>query len=448
MVILTEGVHNGSEGPILYPQEELSKTPVVWNHKPIVVYHPTMNGVGISACDPLIINSRKIGVMLNTKFEGGRLKSEAWIEKGRADIVDNRIMVAVDKKEMMELSTGVFVDNDATPGEWKGEAYVGVARNYRPDHLALLPDQIGACSIADGAGFLRNTEKGKTNSVFTALRKALGKIGLMDNEMSHSNISQSLCEALRKRNNAEGQDAPYLWVQDVYSNFVVYEFGGKLYRLGYTTSDTGIVLSDEPPAEVVRVTEYRTASGTFVGNQTPSQPNKQNTDMNKKELVDAIISNTQSLWKESDRAALMAFTEDQLKIVQNGLTPPKTEPAKVEATKVEAVVPATNQTPVKITVVDFINQAPPEIQEVLRNSLAVHNEEKDKMVMTIMAHKQNAFTKEELDAMSMKTLRNMAKMAVTESARPTANYAGQAPVPTGTDVEEALEVPVMNFAKA
>ena len=39
MIMLTEGVHNGSRGPLFYPKEELKKVPAVWNHKPIVVYH-------------------------------------------------------------------------------------------------------------------------------------------------------------------------------------------------------------------------------------------------------------------------------------------------------------------------------------------------------------------------------------------------------------------------
>jgi hypothetical protein len=73
MVILTEGVHAGSMGPLYYPKDELSKTPQAWNHKPIVVYHPTMNGVGVSACDPVVINSRKVGLMMTTQFKGGRL---------------------------------------------------------------------------------------------------------------------------------------------------------------------------------------------------------------------------------------------------------------------------------------------------------------------------------------------------------------------------------------
>src|SRR5690606_1872073 len=40
MVMLTEGVHCGSQGCLFYPEEELAKVPAVWNYKPIVVYHP------------------------------------------------------------------------------------------------------------------------------------------------------------------------------------------------------------------------------------------------------------------------------------------------------------------------------------------------------------------------------------------------------------------------
>lgn len=156
MVMLTEGVHRGSNGAMLYPAEELSKTPVVWNMKPLVVNHPEANGVGLSATDPEVAESYKVGLIMNTRFEDGKLKAEAWVEEERADKVDDRIMEAIRNEEMMELSTGVFVDADGDAGEWNGEPYDCIARNYRPDHLAILPDKRGACSIADGAGFIRN----------------------------------------------------------------------------------------------------------------------------------------------------------------------------------------------------------------------------------------------------------------------------------------------------
>jgi len=155
MIMAVEGVLNGSTGALYYPAEELAKVPQVWNHKPVVVYHPEMDGQSISACDPATIEEYKVGIIMNTMFDGRALRSEAWLEKTRVDKVDNRVMEAVENSLMMELSTGLFTDVEETAGEFNGTAYTGIARNYRPDHLAILPDQIGACSIADGAGFLR-----------------------------------------------------------------------------------------------------------------------------------------------------------------------------------------------------------------------------------------------------------------------------------------------------
>ena len=45
MVMMVEGVLDGSNGPLFYPAEEMAKLPQGWNEKPVVVQHP--NG---SAC--------------------------------------------------------------------------------------------------------------------------------------------------------------------------------------------------------------------------------------------------------------------------------------------------------------------------------------------------------------------------------------------------------------
>ncbi len=478
MVILTEGVHKGSQGPLYYPKEELSKTPVVWNHKPIVVYHPTMNGEGISACDPVIINSRKVGLMMNTKFEGGKLKAEAWIEKERANVVDERIMTAVEAKEMMELSTGVFVDVEETSGKWKGEDYEGIARNYRPDHLALLPDKVGACSIADGAGFLRNQAGQQKSPSALDIQKALVKLGVLDNEMSYSNISSALSAVLREKFPSAGEPGmgSYIWVQDVYSNFVIYEKDSKLWRLSYTSSDSGVELGDEAPVEVMRVTEYRTTTGTYVGNQ-----NQQEKPMEKKKQVDAIIA-TNSGWEEKDREALMALTDPQLASILNlqkemptvNFAMEKGKDGKVnlimknkESTPAPvasgghlgtagaaggqsapaAPTPTGNQDKI-VTVEEFVAKAPKGMQEVLNNSLQVYNEEKAKLVEIILANERNGFTKQDLENRSLGELKMLARLAAKEeqtSRQPV--YGGQGNVPTGNEAEEALEVPVMNFTK-
>ena len=40
MTMLVEGVHSGSDGPLLYRKQELSRNVQAWEMKPITVGHP------------------------------------------------------------------------------------------------------------------------------------------------------------------------------------------------------------------------------------------------------------------------------------------------------------------------------------------------------------------------------------------------------------------------
>lgn len=155
MVMITEGVHAGSRGPLYYSKKELAKSASVWNTKPIVVYHPEKNGESVTACSPEILNSRAVGIILNTRFEDGKLKAEAWLDPDKVKKVDDRILLAVLNNRIMEVSTGLYREEDDSIGTWNSVEYVGVAKGIKPDHLAILPDKIGACSIEDGAGLLQ-----------------------------------------------------------------------------------------------------------------------------------------------------------------------------------------------------------------------------------------------------------------------------------------------------
>ena len=79
----------------------------------------------------------------------------------------------------MEVSTGLFTENVQANGVFGGKAYHAIATNYRPDHLAILPDQIGACSIEDGAGLLRVNVKNRDE-----MQIVLHSMGIGNNEVS------------------------------------------------------------------------------------------------------------------------------------------------------------------------------------------------------------------------------------------------------------------------
>lgn len=155
VVLVVEGVLNGSQGALLYPLEELRQSASAWNGRPVVVYHPDMATGGVAG-HPRVFDRQRIGTLFNCRIEANKLVADAWLDEARLNAVDTRVAAAVRSGKPVEVSTGLFTDADAQPGSWRGRAYSAVARNHRPDHLAVLPDQRGACSIADGAGLCRN----------------------------------------------------------------------------------------------------------------------------------------------------------------------------------------------------------------------------------------------------------------------------------------------------
>jgi len=421
MIMLTQGVHAGSQGPILYLNEELGKTPAVWNHKPVVVYHPVKDGVGVSACTPVVLNSRKIGIILNSHFKDSRLHAEAWLEVDRVKRIDDRILTALEAGEMVELSTGLFTDNERESGTFEGKEFTSIARNFRPDHLAILPVKTGACSIEDGAGLLR-----------------------LNNEMSHEQVRSGILMKLREMFG----ERPW-FLEEIFNMFFVYTLDDKMFSQSYVMDETGITL-EGPPTEVVRVTEFRTLDGDqFVGNI------KESFSMDKKKFVDGLIAN--SSWEEEDRKFLMGLSEDRLKkmnvVVSN--VDPKAKPMAIEPPKnPELVAPVVaNAAPKVVSVADYVNNAPAGIRDMLTAGLQSHLLEKAKLIATIVANERNNFSEEALTAMSHADLVSIAFLAqpAIQNVQSQPSFAGLGldafTNPTVEEAGEPLSLPVLNFEK-
>ena len=452
MVMLTEGVHSGSKGPLFYPAVELSKTPAIWNHKPVVVYHPQANGQLISACDPAVLSSSKVGVIMNTKFEGGKLKAEAWMEESRIKDVDDRILKALDSGDPMELSTGLFSDDEDCEGTWNEEEYTHIARNYRPDHLALLPDKKGACSIADGAG-------------------------LMVNELSHQDIRSKLQGLVGD----EGMDSP--WVSMVYSKYFVYEDSTMgLWKQSYVVLEEDEVELLGAPVEVEKQVKY-IVKGTedVIGNDT----NIKESEMNKKEIIEELISNAGTAWSEDDKPVLLkmekSVLEKMIPVVNDEVEEPveaeaeaveeaPAEEAPVEAEAVEDEVeeneeavedeaeasdPAANQVVVpmlnkRMTMNEFFKTAPKSVVAQVKRGMAIEAAEKKRLVNTITSNDACEMTEEFLMKKEIEELQAIAKLAANSTDQediPAYNYLGMGdPTPIVTN-QEPLGLPRMDFSK-
>jgi hypothetical protein len=493
MVMITEGVHAGSNGPLYYPAEELAKTPAVWNHKPIVVYHPTMNGEAISACEPTVISRRKVGMIFNTKYVSGRagqpgkLKAEAWLEMDRLGKVDPRVAEAVQNGAMMEVSTGLFTDNEPTTGAWKTKPYSYIARNYRPDHLAILPDEKGACSIKDGAGLMRNAQ------------------------MSHDELRDKLRTAITKKTTGLPKlpgsgDLSNPYVQDVFGTFAVYSHQNQLYSQGYAIDDPGNVSLKGAPAKVTRKQTYVDSTGATLNTEGErNMPRMTKSVLDQEQMIDALITNEE--FGEDDRDALRELSLDGVgKIAVNagivhkdgqdyidsqgddngetvkdgaGQVAPKKMGSKSGATKnkgngkkkpeaedeaegggADAAGAQPNGSGVRnqaMTLNEYIENAPEELRDVLSSGVRQLQQTKQQLVKSITANKANRFAEKYLLTKNVEELQAIAALAAPakpsqrESAFIGNNFLGLGEVndqPQEDAEVEPLSRPTFNFKQA
>lgn len=361
VVMIQEGVHCGSGGCLFYPAKQLSRNVKAWDGKPVTVYHPTLNGQPISAAADTA-KKQIIGFVKNTTWDkkNKKLRGEVWVDIVKANKRDPRIMKAIKNDKPMEVSTGLYGAVDGKSGVWNTESYDATTSDYEPDHLALLPDVAGACSVQDGCGLFQNRRwedpKKKQLTDYLAsltigtqeeanavadlidngthiparihvgrviLAKGLelpgnwNKKPLATNELSYSNINSNLGKALDKHY-PYSKTSGYAWVADVYQTFVVYGYQGRLWQVNYKVDEQDNVTLEGTPVEVKRVTEYRTVAGNdFVGNATMSTSEK-DSQMTKMQKVAALTSNADSGWDESDEVELMKIDDKILdKMIAN-----------------------------------------------------------------------------------------------------------------------------------
>lgn len=172
-IILREGILNGSDGPLYYPQPEISKRVGIWNGYPIVAPHPYIwvNGEmkHVSANhSPKIAEQFTVGTVYNDRMgthDGKPVrKVDLYFNVEKANRVDGRIVPAVRAGEPINVSTGIFTEKRKAVenSSWNGRAYTHSVHNIGPDHLAVLMDEKGACSVADGCGINLNAENLRT----------------------------------------------------------------------------------------------------------------------------------------------------------------------------------------------------------------------------------------------------------------------------------------------
>jgi len=186
MTLLRERVLDGSSGPLFYPIDEIRRSTLEWSGCPVTLNHPTRNGKPVLYAEDN--DAMTLGFIDNSKMIGNRLTAQAWLDVERTQRLAPELFAGIEAGRPVELSTGLATTNEPAQefAEFDGVRFSHIARDYKPDHLALLTDRKGACSVEDGCGLLVNAEAEKHFGVFGVP----GQGGYLEAEMAGKEVQK------------------------------------------------------------------------------------------------------------------------------------------------------------------------------------------------------------------------------------------------------------------
>ena len=426
VVMIKEGVHHGSGGPIYHRSESLAQNVQAWNGIPVTIDHPQNGGQNVSAQNPQVLDQWSVGQIFNTRFEDGSLRAEAWLDVQRITALSPEALEHINSGQPLDVSVGVFSNSEEAQegAEWNGETYDSIALDYHPDHLALLPGGQGACSWSDGCGIRNNNEGGKVDNLLATL-KQVNQSGFaivpISNEEGFQQISQLLQSAL----DAMDTNTKMFYLEEVFANDFVYRVrdadgGSNLFRRGYSVNAGKVELTDNS-SEVRKEVSYVTMQMRRTKKPNINSNKKEDEQMSENSKtpccegkVDALIANASTRWKADDKEWLMV---QEASVIEK-LSPMELAPEVIQANSAE-VLDTFKQT--LKTIDDYTALMPEAMKVQVTAGVAAYAAKREALVKGIMENTEDAWTKETLDALADATLEGISK-----SIKKPVNYSGQA----------------------
>jgi hypothetical protein len=420
VVMLTEGVHNNNGGRVLYLTEEIVKCLDAWNGVPVTIQHPEEDGTYVSANNPATIDSQSTGRIYNADWVDGKLKAEAWLDEEKLKQLSALAYGHIIQGRPLEVSTGHYSNNEFTSGEWNGEEYEAIARNQIPDHLALLPGGVGACSWEDGCGIRANKKEGGNDVEIKVNGAGFKKI----------------CNTIQSKLDGMDTDVKFHYLKEVFDDTFIFEVRNEgsvtFFERGYSVNevDESIEFTGEP-AQVIHKDEFVPVQTNEEGGEIMDKKGKKVVEPCCPEQVKTIITSNQTRFVEADREWLESQDKERLiQLLPMEVDDPPVAP-QVNREQAMSVLKDIIKTPD-----DFISLAPDEMQDQLRSGMVLHNAERERMISHISANAAGIFTDDELKAKSTSELQKLA-----QAIKPQPDYSfsgGGAPKVSANVVEPLL----------
>lgn len=425
VIMMTEGVHNGSYGPLYHSIEELGRWPDSWNGIPISVQHPSIDGNCCSANIPEIIDSEVVGRVYNTHVLEDQLRGEAWLNEERLRQISAETLLYLQERRPLDVSLGMFTDDEAVTGDWNGEQYIGVAHNHRPDHLALLPGATGACSWEDGCG-IRNNEEGGETMENEELEKAiaLAKAQIQnDYTVIHVNEAgmQELVQQMREKIDAMDTETRIHYLEELYDDHVIYRVVSRVAEGSAPVSkfvkrpyayDNGAIEFTGEPVQVRRDVSYVDIpeANSQTAKEESHMSGKTNGNPCCEEKVELLIQSDHSTFVEADREWLNGQEKDVIDRLLGMQTNAENTASNKDnevggvVTKGQAIQVLGEQLsdPEK-----FRQLLPPELRGQFEHGMKLHEEHRDGLISKISTN-TDVYTEDELKGMETNALEKLA----------------------------------------
>lgn len=409
VVMLVEGVHHGSHGPILHTVDEMARFIDTWNGIPVTIGHPQEGETYVSANSPSQAE-KAVGRVYNARMEDGKLKADVYVDVQRIAALHPEALSYLQTARPLDVSVGIFSTELAREGTWNQEQYTAVATDYRPDHLALLPDDRGACSWEDGCGIRLNKDMKTVCEQLQKLNRNGFSLQLMKGFVE---IMDKVYEAVARMDT----DDRTHFVEEVYDDHLVWQRRNrltgetKLYRQSYTMEDDTITLQGDPEQvrREVSYTALQRAEATSEGSKDNPIINEKSEKMDEKLLakVEKVISLTG--FAESDREWLGEQSPETL----DKMLPTTQEPPQVNKEQALEVLGVQ-------TLDDVLAFATPQERDKLTTALALYDAKRAESVKSIMKG-SDQWNEEELTAMSDTMLDKLER-----SIKPRVDYSANA----------------------
>lgn len=236
---------------MLYPASEIEKSFSSLEGTLAPFGHPEKEGRFLSATDPYAIANFYVGAHNeNVRREDGRVIIDKVInvqeamktERGKRLLDRISELEESDDPRPIHTSVGVYLEVEECKEPRTNalnQEYIEIARNMMFDHDAILLDEVGAAQPHQGVGMAVNGEK-----------VTVQQVSVETCQMSHSDIHESLSDAIRK--------PPFSgdWVVEVYLDKFVFSSNEKYFEAPYSVVDGAAVIVGVP-LEVEREVTFK-----------------------------------------------------------------------------------------------------------------------------------------------------------------------------------------------